>query len=130
MPSQLLHGAVGPAEPLTLVATEGRRDQASPEGDGDIDGAVAQSVDADGQLGVLGNAPLGPSPTLLQRRSTDQAHRPEDHRRGALVLTHEHGMEERPVFPIAEPKVDAFLPGAVVVGSLDEPHPGIGEVAD
>ena len=130
MAPQLLHRPVRPAEALPLVAGERLRDEAAPEAGIEVDRGVAGSMEADGQLGILGHAPLGPASHLLERLPPNQRERPDRDRGVALVAGHEHGGEEVAVLPVAQAQVAALLPRAVVVPGLHEAEPRILEEAD
>jgi len=85
MLAQDLNAAEAPAEALALEGGEGERHDALTEGPVQVQAGVAGLQQTEGRLGVLGDAPLVPSAKPIEGRAPDQAHRPGEDDRVALV---------------------------------------------
>jgi hypothetical protein len=82
--AQDLDTAEAPPVPLPLERLEGQRHDPAAPGLVHVQPVPAGPQQAQGQLGILGDAPLIPAAELIQRHPADQAHGARED--GAVVL--------------------------------------------
>jgi hypothetical protein len=87
-------------------------------------------MDPDGQLGVLGHAPLRPPARFLQGAAADETHGPNRERGIVLVQGNHRRCEEISILPVAHSEIGTALPFPVVVRGLDETNARVVEVSD
>src|ERR1700682_573240 len=125
-----LNRPIDPPEALLLVPLKSLRDEATAKRGGEVHAGIAEGMDPDGQLRVLGETPLRPAARLFQRLAANHAHRPHGDGGIPFIEANHRGLEEAPVLPVTHPLVEAILPLSVVVGSLHEPHLWVIKIAD
>ena len=123
-----LHGAIGPAEALRAVAGEAVRREPMAEGLLDIDRLVALGEDAQAELGVLADAPLGPAAQLVEERAADERHGAvlDD---GVRLVAQDHAeVEEAGTFPVGRFLEEALSAVAMVLRALHDADLRVGEM--
>src|SRR5690606_16337674 len=125
MPLANLHRAIGPPEALALVVGQAVRDQAATEALLDVDRLIAGLEQAQAQLGVLADAPLGPALDPVERGSAHERHGAVLDDGVALVALDHADLEEAGVLPVAPVLAQGLAGVAVVLRRLDEADVGI-----
>src|SRR5271165_2820555 len=130
MAFDLLNRPIDPPEALQLVPLKSLRDEATAKRGVEVHAGIAEGMDPDGQLRVLGETPLCPAARLFQRLAANHAHRPHGDGGIPFIEANHRGLEEAPVLPVTHPLVEAILPLSVVVGSLHESYLWVIKIAD
>src|SRR5207244_4386070 len=115
-----LHGTVGPAEALLLEIDEGVGHQAAAVARGYEGGIEAALEDAQAELRILGDAPLGPAATTHQLRAPHHGHGAVLDDGVALVARDHADVEEAAVLGVAHGLEGAHDLVAVVLRSLHD----------
>src|SRR3546814_4013163 len=92
VPLEDLHRAIGPAEALLAILYEAVGNQATPEAAVHVDRMITGLEQAQPELGILADAPLGPAADAVQSIAANQRHRAVlDDRIAQAALHHEIG---------------------------------------
>src|SRR3546814_11841758 len=92
--------AMGPEEALLAILHEAGGNQATPEAAVHVDRMITGLEQAQPELGILADAPLGPAADAVQSIAANQRHRAVLDDRIAQAALHHADIEEAGIFPV------------------------------